>query len=58
MNISVKLSKIVPNDQESVKIVPRSSPAKFWIASTFITVVSQLLSIWYNYFGHSSRSLI
>ena len=42
MNISVKLSKIAPNDQESVKIVPRSSPAKFWIASTFITVVSQL----------------
>ena len=40
MNISVKLSKIAPNDQESVTIVPRGSLANSWIASTFITVVS------------------
>ena len=57
MNIPVKLSKIAPNDQESVKIVPRGSLANSWIANTFITVVSELFSIWHDYFGHNSRSL-
>ena len=46
MNISVKLSKMVGNDQESNQIVPGSSHTKFRIARTPITDVCELLSIW------------